>query len=103
MSSADQEVKQNLISTVGGEVTIPEPVKSRGFLLKEKNVIASVRNSVMEIDSKDFQDRQDSLSWDGDTGLFTIRRLQSKDSGVYSVNVDDTIVSFKLSVYGRSH
>ncbi|CAL8389144.1 unnamed protein product [Arctogadus glacialis] len=31
-SSADQEVKQNLISTVGGEVTLPEPVKSHAVL-----------------------------------------------------------------------
>ena len=101
MSSADQEVKQNLISTVGGEVTIPEPVKSRGFLVKGRNVIASVRNSVMEIDDEGLMGR---LSWDGDTGLFTIRRLQTKDSGVYSVKIDNgTVVQFKLSVYGRSH
>ena len=92
MSSAAKEVKQNLISTVGGDVTIPEPVKSRGFLVKEGLFITSVKVSVLEIESKDFLDR---ISWDGDTGRFTIRRLQTNDSGIYSVNVDETVVLFK--------
>ena len=99
-SSADQEVKQNLISTVGGEVTIPGPVKSPGFLVKFTLVIASVSDSGLQIVVKGFLDR---LSWDRDTGRFTIRRLQSNDSGIYSVNQGDTSESFKLSVYGRSH
>ncbi|CAL8389161.1 unnamed protein product [Arctogadus glacialis] len=95
-SSAAEEVKQNLTSTVGGDVTIPEPVKSRGFLVKERLVIALVRDRVLEIDNKGFLDR---LSWDRDTGRFTIRRLQSNDSGIYSVNQEDKSESFKLSVY----
>ncbi|CAL8270198.1 unnamed protein product [Gadus morhua 'NCC'] len=95
-SSADQEVKQNLISTVGGEVTIPVPVKSRGFLLKKGRVIAKVKDSVFEIENVDFLNR---FSWDRASGLFSIRRLQSKDSGDYSVDVNKTLVSFKLSVY----
>ncbi|XP_059904101.1 uncharacterized protein LOC132454628 isoform X2 [Gadus macrocephalus] len=95
-SSADQEVTQNLISTVGGEVTIPEPVKSRGFLLKKGRVIARVKDSVFEIEDGDFLNR---ISWDRATGLFTLRRLQSEDSGDYSVDVIVTLVSFKLSVY----
>ncbi|CAL8389170.1 unnamed protein product [Arctogadus glacialis] len=95
-SSADQEVTQNLISTVRGEVTIPEPVKSRGFLVKQLVAIASVRDRVLEIDNKGFLDR---VSWDGGTGRFTIRRLQSNDSGIYVVDVAKTLVSFKLSVY----
>ncbi|CAL8389147.1 unnamed protein product [Arctogadus glacialis] len=95
-SSADQEVKQNLTSTVGGDVTIPEPVKSRGFLLKQGRLIASVKDSVFEIEKVDFLNR---LSWDRASGLFTIRRLQSNDSGDYSVDVNETPVSFKLSVY----
>ncbi|XP_056442874.1 uncharacterized protein LOC130379825 isoform X10 [Gadus chalcogrammus] len=95
-SSAAQEVKQNLISTVEGEVTIPEPVQGRGFLLKERLVIASVRPSGLEIDSKCFLDR---LSWDPDTGRITIRRLQSNDSGIYVVNQGERSESFKLSVY----
>ena len=78
-SSADQEFKQNLISTVGGEVTIPEPVKSRGFLTKKELVIASVGNSLLMIENKGFLGR---VSWDPDTGQFTIRRLQSNDSGI---------------------
>ena len=78
-SSADQEVKQNLISTVGGEVTIPGPVKGHGYLVKERLVIASVRDSGLEINDEGFLDR---VSWDGDTGRFTIRRLQSNDSGI---------------------
>ncbi|XP_030207429.1 uncharacterized protein LOC115540363 [Gadus morhua] len=95
-SSADQEVKQNLISTVGGEVTIPVPVKSRGFLLKKGRVIATVIGSVFEIEKDDFLNR---TSWDRATGLFTLRRLQSNDSGDYAVNVIVTLVSFNLSVY----
>uniref|UniRef100_A0A8C5B8U6 Ig-like domain-containing protein n=1 Tax=Gadus morhua TaxID=8049 RepID=A0A8C5B8U6_GADMO len=82
-SSAAQEVKQNLISTVGGEVTIPEPVKSRGILLKKGVIIAEVKDSVLELKNDDFLNR---ISWDGATGLFTIRRLQSNDSGDYAVN-----------------
>ncbi|XP_056442871.1 uncharacterized protein LOC130379825 isoform X7 [Gadus chalcogrammus] len=95
-SSADQEVTQNLISTVGGEVTIPVPVKSRGFVLKQGRFIASVKDSVFEIENDDFLNR---FSWDRDSGLFSIRRLQRKDSGDYSVDVNETAVSFKLSVY----
>ncbi|CAL8270222.1 unnamed protein product [Gadus morhua 'NCC'] len=95
-SSADQEIKQNLTSTVGGEVTIPVPVKSPGFLVKFTLVIASVSDSGLQIVVKGFLDR---LSWDRDTGWFTIRRLQSNDSGIYSVNQGDTSESFKLSVY----
>ncbi|CAL8389206.1 unnamed protein product [Arctogadus glacialis] len=99
-SSADQEVKQNLISTVGGDVTIPGPVKSRGYLMNQGIDIASVSDGVLEIYNNDFLDR---VSWDGDTGQFTIRRLQTKDSGIYLVDVNRTFVFFKLSVYGRSH
>ncbi|XP_056442857.1 SLAM family member 7-like isoform X2 [Gadus chalcogrammus] len=95
-SSADQEVKQNLTSTVGGEVTIPGPVKSSGYLVKERLVIASVRESGLQIYVKGFLDR---VSWDRDTGRFTIRRLQSNDSGIYSVNQGDKSDSIKLSVY----
>ncbi|XP_030207434.1 uncharacterized protein LOC115540365 isoform X3 [Gadus morhua] len=95
-SSADQEVKQNLISTVGGEVTIPVPVKSHGSLVKQGDVIARVKDSVFLIENYDFLNR---TSWDRATGLFTLRRLQSKDSGDYSVDVIVTLVSFKLSVY----
>ncbi|XP_056442872.1 uncharacterized protein LOC130379825 isoform X8 [Gadus chalcogrammus] len=95
-SSADQEVTQNLISTVGGEVTIPVPVKSRGFVLKQGRFIASVKDSVLEIENFDFLNR---FSWDRASGLFSIRRLQRKDSGDYSVDVNETAVSFKLSVY----
>ena len=97
-SSADQEVKQNLISTVGGEVTIPGPVKSLGFLVKQGRVIARVKDSVLEIENDDFVDR---ISLDRATRMFTLRRLQSNDSGDYSVNTDKTLVSFKLNVYGR--
>ena len=97
-SSAALEVKQNLISSVGGEVTIPVPVKSRGFLLKQGRLIAIVKDSVFEIEDVDFLNR---ISWDRASGLFSIRRLQSKDSGDYSVDVNETAVSFKLSVYGR--
>ncbi|CAL8356309.1 unnamed protein product [Boreogadus saida] len=95
-SSADQEVKQNLTSTVGGEVTIPGPYKGRGFLLKKRSVIARVKDSVFEIEHDDFLNR---ISWDRATGLFTIRRLQSNDSGDYTVDDNETPVSFKLSVY----
>ena len=100
MSSADQEVKQNLISTVGGEVTIPEPVKSRGQLAKDRLFIALVKSSVFEVENLSFEGR---LSWDQHTGRFTLRRLQSEDSGIYSVTVNGTVVLFKLRVYGRSH
>ena len=99
-SSTDQEVKQNLISTVGGDVTIPVPVKSCGYLINQGIDIASVNDGVLEIYNNDFLDR---VSWDGDTGQFTIRRLRTKDSGIYLVDVNRTFVFFKLSVYGRSH
>ena len=99
-SSAAQEVKQNLISTVGGEVTIPDPVvdtRRRGFLLKNGSPIASVKDSVFEIAHNDFQNR---ITWDRFTGRFTIILLQHKDSGVYAVAVNETLVFFMLNVYG---
>ena len=68
--------------------------------MKDRLVIALVRDRVLEIDDEGFLDR---VSWDGDTGRFTIRRLQSNDSGIYSVNQGGKSESFKLSVYGRSH
>ena len=100
-SSAAQEVKQNLISTVGGEVTIPEPLvdtRRRRFLQNNGSPIASVKDSVFEIEHNDFLNR---ISWDRVTGRFTIILLQHKDSGDYSVVVNETRrVLFKLNVYG---
>ena len=101
MSSADQEFKQNLISTVGGEVIIPEPDKGPWFLLKDRFIIASVTSDrIITILNNRFLGR---LSLHQDTRQFTIERLQSNDSGIYSVTQGDTSESFKLSVYGRSH
>ena len=65
--------------------------------MKDRLVIALVRDRVLEIDDEGFLDR---VSWDGDTGRFTIRRLHS---GIYSVNQGGKSESFKLRVYGRSH
>uniref|UniRef100_A0A8C5AYS7 Ig-like domain-containing protein n=1 Tax=Gadus morhua TaxID=8049 RepID=A0A8C5AYS7_GADMO len=98
-SSADQEVKQNLISTVGGEVTIPEPVKGPGFLLKERTVIATVTSDrIITKSNNRFLGR---LSLNRVTGQYTIRSLQNNDSGFYTVDQEDTYKSesFKLSVY----
>ena len=47
--------------------------------MKDRLVIALVRDRVLEIDDEGFLDRE---SWDGDTGRFTIRRLQSNNSGI---------------------
>ena len=100
-SSAAQEVKQNLISTVGGEVTIPGPDKGPWFLLKDRFIIASVTSDrIITILNNRFLGR---LSLHRDTRQFTIRRLQSNDSGIYFVNEGEASVLFKLSVYGRSH
>ncbi|XP_030207432.1 uncharacterized protein LOC115540365 isoform X1 [Gadus morhua] len=97
MSSADQEFKQNLISTVGGEVIIPEPDKGPWFLLKDRFIIASVTSDrIITILKNRFLGR---LSLHQDTQQFTIRRLQSNDSGIYSVSQGDASESFKLSVY----
>ncbi|CAL8389150.1 unnamed protein product [Arctogadus glacialis] len=98
-SSAAEEVKQNLISTVGGEVTIPEPVKGPGFLLKDRSVIATVTSDrIITKSNNRFLGR---LSLNRVTGQYTIRSLQNNDSGIYTVDQEDTSKSesFNLSVY----
>ncbi|XP_047432336.1 CD48 antigen-like isoform X2 [Mugil cephalus] len=97
--SETEEVKKNLTGTVGGNITIPDPVVERGFLSYGGKPIASVRERKYEIEDEIYMNR---LHWDQTTGLFTLTRLKKNDSGVYYVNSKKGRVlstSYKLSVF----
>ncbi|KAM4603885.1 CD48 antigen-like [Polymixia lowei] len=94
-SSSTLEIKRNLTCTVGGSITLPDPVMELGALLYEGNVIAIVAEKKNQKVEQRFMGR---LLWDKDTGLFTITGLQTNDSGIYTVDSKDA-ASYQLSVY----
>ncbi|XP_067440509.1 CD48 antigen-like isoform X2 [Thunnus thynnus] len=82
ISSATEEVK-NLISTEGGSITLPDPVKEKGYLSFKGTTIAAVNKGEVEIEEKIYINR---LHWDKNTGFFTITGLQRNDSGIYYID-----------------
>ncbi|KAM4603901.1 uncharacterized protein ACJ7VT_018548 [Polymixia lowei] len=97
-SSSTLKIKGNLTCTVGGSITLPDPVKKLGTLLYEVKGIAFVTKKENMTMEESFMDR---LLWDKDTGLFTITRLQTNDSGIYRIDPKDggVAASYHLSVY----
>ncbi|XP_047433908.1 CD48 antigen-like isoform X2 [Mugil cephalus] len=81
--SETEEVKKNLTGTVGGNITIPDPVVERGFLLYKGKNIALVNKRELDILEDIYMNR---LHWDQTTGLFTLTGLKKNDSGVYYVD-----------------
>lgn len=101
--SASEEVKKNLTGTVGGNITLPDSVQERGFLLYGGKVIADVIKGEFKVLEEKNKNR---LQWDRNSGLFTLTELQRNDSGIYAVDSKTGKVftsSYKLTVYGKSH
>lgn len=97
--SLTEEVKKNLSGSVGGNITLPDPLLEKGFLLYEGKNIAMVNKGEPEILEEIYMNR---LHWDRNTGLFTLTDLQRNDSGIYSIDSKKGKVymtSYKLTVY----
>ncbi|XP_028999433.1 uncharacterized protein LOC114851816 isoform X2 [Betta splendens] len=90
--------EKNLRGTVGGSITLPEPVLELGFILYGTKNIAIVVDGKMKIVEKMYQNK---LLWSDRTGCFTITDLQRNDSGIYAVDRKESGVStaYKLSVF----
>lgn len=100
--SASEEVKKNLTGTVGGNITLPDSVQEKAFLLYGGKIIADVIKGEFEIFVDIYMNR---LQWDRNSGLFTLTELQRNDSGIYTVDSKTGKVftsSYKLTVYGKS-
>ncbi|XP_071379742.1 SLAM family member 7-like [Centroberyx affinis] len=95
-SAATEEIKKNLTCTEGGSITLPDPVVESGFLLYGREIIASVADRRSQILKDSFRDR---LLWDNNTGHFRFTRLQTGDSGIYTINHKGGVTSYQLSVY----
>ncbi|XP_044202543.1 uncharacterized protein LOC122979279 isoform X2 [Thunnus albacares] len=98
ISSATEEVKK-LTSTEGGSITLPDPVKEKGYLLFERTNIAAVNKGEVEIEVDIYISR---LHWDKNNGNFTITGLQRNDSGIYTIDSKKGRIfttSYKLTVY----
>ncbi|XP_042278556.1 CD48 antigen-like isoform X2 [Thunnus maccoyii] len=98
ISSANEEVK-NLTSTEGGSITLPDPVKEKGYLSFERTNIAAVNKGEVEIEVDIYIGR---LHWDKNNGNFTITGLQRNDSGIFAIDSKKGRIftkSYKLTVY----
>ncbi|XP_038160773.1 uncharacterized protein LOC119796340 isoform X2 [Cyprinodon tularosa] len=98
--SPAEELKRNLTGVVGGNITLPDPLMERGFILDagKANILASVKDGKLEILNDKFNNK---LLWNKDSGLFTITDLQKIDSGVYKIDDIKRKISFfySISVY----
>lgn len=97
--SASEEVKKKLTGAVGGNITLPDSVQEKGFLLYERKLIAHVIKGEFDIEEEIYKNR---LQWDRNSGLFTLTELQRNDSGIYTVDSKTGKVftsSYKLTVY----
>ncbi|XP_060904637.1 natural killer cell receptor 2B4-like isoform X1 [Labrus mixtus] len=98
VSSADVQLKSHQLGIKGGSITFPDPLEN-GLLLFERSNIAEVKDKKIDILEETYKDR---LLWNNKTGLFTIRGLKQKDSGVYSIDPKkgfSSIINHKLTVY----
>ncbi|XP_071361840.1 CD48 antigen-like [Trachinotus anak] len=84
--------KVNLASTVGGNITLPDPVDD-GFLSFGPKIIAVLKKREIQILEELYKDR---LLWNNNTGLLTLTGLQRNDSGAYAL---DSSRSYTLTVY----
>ncbi|CAN9510741.1 unnamed protein product [Ophioblennius macclurei] len=96
-SAADPET---LNASVGGNVTLPDAVEEKGFLLYGGKILAQVHErKLFEIYEENYQKR---LHWNQNTGRFTLTGLQKSDSGIYTVDSKTgrrVYVQYKLTVY----
>ncbi|XP_030598213.1 uncharacterized protein LOC115789126 [Archocentrus centrarchus] len=97
--SLTEEVKKNLSGSVGGNITLPDPLLEKGFLSYGRTIIAEVNKGEPEILEEIYMNK---LHWDRNTGLFTLTDLQRNDSGIYTIDSKKGKVfttSYKLTVY----
>ncbi|XP_015256945.1 PREDICTED: uncharacterized protein LOC107102246 [Cyprinodon variegatus] len=97
--SAAEEVKKNLIGTIGGNLTFPDPLLEFGFLLKGR-IIASINDEKLQTFEEIYMNK---LHWSKNSGLFMITDLQRSDSGIYTIDSKKGRVfytSYNLTVYG---
>lgn len=98
--SASEEVKKNLTGTVGENITLPDSVQEKGYLLYGGTTIADVKGGIFDISEDIYKNR---LQWDRNSGLFTLTELQRDDSGIYTVDSKtgkgNRKSSYKLTVY----
>ncbi|XP_030605534.1 uncharacterized protein LOC115794248 [Archocentrus centrarchus] len=97
--SATEEVKKKLPGSVGGNITLPDPVLEFGFLFYGGRNIAMVNEGKLKILEEIYTNR---LHWDRNTGLFTLADLQRNDSGIYTIDSKtgkSLSTSYKLTVY----
>ncbi|XP_041641397.1 titin-like [Cheilinus undulatus] len=99
VSSVSEKAKTDLKGVEGRSITFPDPVLEFGFLTFEGKTIAMVTDGEFEVLEETYKDR---LSWNNQTGLFTIRVLQRADAGVYVTDSKKGTVSstsHQLTVY----
>ncbi|XP_069023421.1 T-lymphocyte surface antigen Ly-9-like isoform X1 [Embiotoca jacksoni] len=96
--SAAEVVKKNLTGTVGGTITLPEPLLEKGFLLFRGKNVALVRQGELDILEEIYIHR---LHWNKTSGNVSLTNLQRNDSGIYTLdNKGQKMISFyKLTVY----
>ncbi|XP_069023430.1 T-lymphocyte surface antigen Ly-9-like [Embiotoca jacksoni] len=96
--SAAEVVKKNLAGTVGGTITLPEPLLGKGYISFGGKILASVRWGELDIEEEIYTHR---LHWNKTSGLFSLTNLQRNDSGIYTLDNKGkkVISSYKLTVY----
>lgn len=102
-ASTSVEAIKNLPGVVGGNITLPDPVTEKGYLLHGIKALSMVdkRKNLILVDIY-----KGKLHWNQDTGLFTITDLQRHNSGIYTVDSKREQYfsrSYNLTVYGKSH
>ncbi|XP_076001827.1 uncharacterized protein LOC142994839 [Genypterus blacodes] len=98
-SSVTLDIKENLKTTEGGSITLPDPVMERGFLIYGWKIIAIMKHREIDIWEEIFRNR---LLWNNSTGLFTLTDLQKNYSGIYQIDSRRGNIftfSYKLTVY----
>ncbi|XP_051801075.1 uncharacterized protein LOC127533053 isoform X12 [Acanthochromis polyacanthus] len=94
-----EEEKKNLSGTKGGNITLPDPLLERAYLLYGGKDIARVDNGKLYIIKESYTNR---LQWNKSSGLFTLTDLQRRDSGIYIIDsIEGKIFakSFNVTVY----
>lgn len=101
MRLSAEELKEKLKASVGGNITLPDPVMEFGFLNFGTKTVAMVNNGEISIFEDIYRNR---IHWNKNSGLFTITHLQRNDSGTYVVDSKTGRVFssvYKLTVYGK--
>ncbi|XP_028259224.1 CD48 antigen-like isoform X3 [Parambassis ranga] len=99
MRLSAEDLKEKLKASVGGNITLPDPVMELGFLNYGTKTVAMVNNGKIDIYVDIYRNR---IHWNKNSGLFTITQLQRNDSGIYAVDSKKGRIflsAYKLTVY----